>query len=408
MKNKVLIFLALIHAGSTLLADNWPRFRGHNGTGNSTNQFAAKWTETSFKWRTKLPGPGHGSPTVWNGRVFVLCGNRQTGERITTCVDATTGKIQWAYTHEAETHRTHKFNTFASSTPAADAERVYFSWGTPAKLTLIAYTHSGEKAWESDLGPVKGGHGFGASPVVYRDLILLNNDQDGVSSLIAVDRKTGKTRWSIPRDSKRLSYSSPCVYRNAKGEDEVIFTNWHHGITGVNPETGKVLWENDVFGKPSPERAIGSPVLAGELVIGSCGFVTKLKHIVALRPVPGKKAAEEVWRIERSVPHIPTALVVDHLIYLWNDQGIVTCAKNQTGEVLWNERVSGEITSSPVRAGDKIFCAAKDGKVTVIPANGKFEILAVNDLKEQCFSTPAIANGRMYFRTADHLIAVGN
>ncbi|MGY8672309.1 MAG: PQQ-binding-like beta-propeller repeat protein [Verrucomicrobiia bacterium] len=390
-------------------AENWTRFRGPNGSGLSGDSIPAKWSEKNFKWRTSLPGVGHGSPVVWGDRVFLLAGNEENADRIPVCVDAKSGKILWTKTIGTKKHRHHRQNTFASSTPAVDAEHVYFTWGTPEKLTLLAYTHDGKQVWDADLGPVKGGHGFGASPVVVGKLLVLNNDQDGKSTLIAVDRRTGQVRWSIPRSSKRLTYSTPCLYRNQKGEDELIFTNWQHGITAVDPKTGNVLWENDdVFGKPSSERAIGSPVIAGDLVIGSCGFVTKLKHVVALRPIPGQSKAEEVWRIERSVPHIPTPIVVGKFIYLWNDQGILTCANNQTGEVYWNERLGGEGYSSAVSADGKIFRIGRDGEVQVIPANGKFEVIATNDLNEKCFGTPAIANGVMFIRTFENLVAISN
>ena len=387
-------------------AGNWMRFRGPNGSGVSSDKIPVQWSATNIKWKTKLPGVGHGSPVVWGDRVFVLAGNEENADRLPVCIDAKSGKILWQDRHATKKHKHHKFNTFACTTPAVDADQVYFTWGTPKALTMIAYTHDGKQAWKSDLGPVKGGHGFGASPMVHGDLIFLNNDQDGKSSLIAIDRKTGKTRWSIPRQSRRLTYSTPLVYKNAKGEEEIIFTNWQHGITGVDPNTGKVLWENDVFGKPANERAIGSPILAGDLVIGTCGFVTKLKHVVALRPVPGKREAKEIWRIERSVPHIPTPLVVDKWIYLWNDQGILTCANNQTGETYWSERLGGEGYSSAVCADGKIYRINKRGEVTVLPANGKFETLATYDLDEECFGTPAIANGRMFVRTREHLIAI--
>ncbi|MBG88186.1 MAG: hypothetical protein CMO80_14965 [Verrucomicrobiales bacterium] len=389
-------------------AGEWTRFRGPNGAGVASDQIPAKWSSGNIKWKTSLPGVGHGSPVVWKDRVFLLAGNEKNGDRIPVCVSAKTGKVLWSKTIKEMKHRHHRQNTFASSTPTVDAKRVYFSWGTPKKLTLVAYTHDGKQLWESDLGPVKGGHGFGASPVRIGNLLALNNDQDGESSLIAVDCSNGKVRWTIPRTSKRLTFSTPCIYKNKKGEEELIFTNWQHGITAVDPETGHVLWENDVFGKPANERAIGSPVIAGDLVIGTCGFVTKLKHVVALRPIPGQSEAEEVWRIERSVPHIPTPLVVGEFIYLWNDQGILTCADNQTGKTHWSERLGGEGYSSAVCADNKIFRIGKDGVVTVIPANGRFEVLATNDLDEKCFGTPAIANGTMFIRTYENLLAVAN
>ena len=208
-------------------------------------------------------------------------------------------------------------------------------------------------------------------------------------------------KWNTPRQSKRLTYSTPVLFR-----DQLVFTNWTHGITGIDPANGKVLWENRVFPANSKERAIGSPIVAGDLVIGSCGFVTKLKHIVALRPKG--KMMEEVWRIEKSVPHIPTPLVLGEYIFLWNDLGVVTCAETATGKVLWSERAirSGKFFGSPVAADGKIYCAEASGMIVVLRGDGKFEQLAQNDLGEQCHSTPAIANGAMYVRTYQTLFSI--
>jgi outer membrane protein assembly factor BamB len=208
-------------------------------------------------------------------------------------------------------------------------------------------------------------------------------------------------KWNTPRQSKRLTYSTPVLYRG-----QLIFTNWTHGITGIDPANGRVLWEKQVFPQDSKERAIGSPIVAGDLVIGSCGFVTKLKHIVALRPKGNQM--EEVWRIEKSVPHIPTPLLLGENIFLWNDLGIVTCANAATGKVHWSERAvrSGKFFGSPVAADGNIYCAEARGKIVVLRGDGEFEKLAENDLGEQCHSTPAIANGAMYVRTYQTLYSI--
>jgi len=390
-----------------LHADHWPRFRGPNGSGVATDAIPVKWEQQHFKWKTALPGTGHGSPIVWGDKVFVLCADENTGERTAAAVEAQSGRVIWKLIFPAKAHKHHKQNSFASSTPAADAKSVFFSWGTPEQLTIAALSHDGELQWQSNLGPVKGGHGFGASPIVHGNLVILNNDQDGESSLIALDKSTGAVKWKTPRQSKRLTYSTPCLYTAPGRESELIFTNWHHGITGIDPTTGKVNWENDVFGKPAKERAIGSPIIAGNLVIGTCGFVTKLKHVVALKPESGKMT--EAWRIEKSVPHIPTPLLLGKNLFLWNDQGVVTCVEAATGKIHWSERSirSGRFYGSPVAANGKIYCAESNGKIIVMSGDGKFEVLAENDLDETCHTTPAIADGRMFIRTYKHLIAIG-
>tara|TARA_Y100001934_G_C12311651_1_gene755237 strand:- start:188 stop:1408 length:1221 start_codon:yes stop_codon:yes gene_type:complete len=401
----LLVTLALT---ATLAAENWPRFRGPNGAGVSAAPIPVQWKPDQIKWKTPLPGVGHGSPIVWEDRVYLLCANENTGQRTAVGLNTKTGKIVWKKSFTADKHRHHKQNSFASTTPAADHSGVYFTWGTPEALTLIAFKHDGTVIWRANLGPVKGGHGFGASPIILGDLVVLNNDQDGDSSLIAVDKASGALKWKTPRQSQRLTYSTPCLYQAPGRDPELIFTNWHHGITGIDPATGKVNWENDVFGKPAKERAIGSPIIAGDLVIGTCGFVTNLKHVVALRPKGG--LMEEAWRIEKSVPHIPTLLLLGKNLFLWNDQGVVTCADAATGKVKWTERAirSGRFLGSPVAANGKIYCAEASGKIVVLRGDGEFGLLAENDLDDTCHTTPAISNGIMYIRTYTQLFAIGN
>lgn len=400
----VLTAAIVLFFGAAALGQEWPRFRGANGVGVSDAKIPAKWTEKNFVWKTDLPGVGHGSPVVWGDRVFLLCGDEATAARVAVCVDAADGSLVWKREFEALKHRHHKFNSVASTTPATDGDCVVFSWGTTEKLTLVAFDHDGKKLWESDLGPVKGGHGFGASPVIHGDLVVINNDQDGESSLIAVNRKTGKLVWKLPRQSERLSYSCPAAFRQPDGSEALVFTNWRHGITAVDPADGRVIWEKSVFNQVKKERAIGSPVVAGDLLIGTCGFVQNPKHVVALRL--GTEDVEEVWRIEEAVPHIPTPLVVGKRIFLWEDKGTVTCADHATGRVIWRERVSSATFSSPVCADGKIFSIDRNGMVTVIAAADEFRKLAENDLDVTCHATPAISGGTMFVRTYETLLAI--
>ncbi len=403
---KPLALYLFLGISTSLLAENWPRFRGPNGVGISDDEIPVKWKPDHFKWKTKLPGVGHGSPVVWESQIYLLCANEDTGQRTALGLDAKTGRILWQQAFKADKHKHHKQNSFASTTPAVDDSGVYFSWGTPKALTLLALKHDGKTKWRADLRPVKGGHGFGASPVIHKDLVILNNDQDGESTLLALDKGTGAVKWKTPRASKRLTYSTPCLYKAPGRDEEFIFTNWTHGISGIDPATGKLKWENSVFNQSSKERAIGSPIVAGNFVIGTCGFVTKLKHVVALRPKGDKM--EEAWRIEKSVPHIPTPLLLGKNLFLWNDQGIVTCVDPATGKVHWSERAvrSGRFFGSPIAAGGNIFCAESKGKMIVLRGDGKFEVLAENDLGEKCNTTPAITGGVMYVRTYGNILAI--
>ena len=409
---RMVIAVLTMAAASMVSADeNWSRLRGTNGSGVAADaSIPAQWGEKNFLWKIDLPGIGHGSPVVWDGKVFVLCANAETSERMPTCVNAKDGSVLWSKTIATGKFKGNKRNTPASSTAAVDAERVYFVWGTKEKLTMAAFSHDGEMLWEADLGPVSGGHGFGGSPIAVGDLVVLNNDQEnGGGNLLAVDAATGEVRWTVERRSQRLSYSVPCVFRAEDGRELLMFTNWQHGFTVIDPNDGSVVADKSVFDTDVKERAISSPIVATDdgLIIGTCGFTNNPKHCVAVRLVGDE--LQEVWRIEKSVPHIPSVIAVGESTYLWDDQGIVTCVETKTGETRWRGRAEaeGDFFGSPVSDGEKMFCADREGNVSVIAVSDEgLKQLAFNRLGDECGTTPAIAGGVMFLRTYKGLMAV--
>jgi outer membrane protein assembly factor BamB len=245
------------------------------------------------------------------------------------------------------------------------------------------------------------------SLILHKDLLIVPDDQDDTGSLIALDRQKGEVRWKVPRKSGNATYSTPCVYQAEGRPAELIFTNWQHGITAVDPDTGKINWEASVFDVDKKERAIASPVIAGDLILGTCGFVTAQKHLVAVRPDPKGEKAVEVWRLERAVSYLPTPLVKDRWIFQCSEQGLASCLEAATGKLLWQERLNGDYSASPVLVGDRLYCVSQEGEVVVLAASDQYRLLARNPLGEGTQSTPAVANGRLYFRTYSHLIAIG-
>jgi len=387
----------------------WTRFRGPNGSGLSpATTIPVQWSEKDHNWKVHLPGVGHSSPVLWGERIFLTSAEEQTGKRFVHCLRTTDGSRVWLREFEGQQHRKHEDNSFASATPAVDEKRVYVCWATPKEYIVLALDHDGKEVWRIDLGPYKSGHGFGASPIVHEDQVIVANDQDGQSTLVALDRDTGKVRWKVPRKSKS-SYSTPCVFRPKGRAAELIFTSYEHGITGIDPKTGQKTWELDVFSKGHVETPIGSPIVAGDLVLGVSGWLGVKKEVVAVRPgLPGQEEKrEQVYRIDRAAPLCTTPLVKDDLLFLWSDEGMVTCANALTGELHWRERVPGTYYGSPVCAGKHLYCISRDGDVVVLAAKKQFEQTARNSLGEGSHSTPAIAGGRMYLRTFTHLISIG-
>lgn len=403
--------VCVICLAASLPAQEWSRFRGPNGAGIADGKaIPSQWTDKDYLWKIAIPGVGHSSPIAWGNRLFVVTGMPKTGERVVQCLDSATGKTLWTRNFEGGSYRIHQRNTYASATPAADAERVYISFATPTKFEVVALAHEdGKTIWQADLGPFRAQHGFANSPIVFDDLVILDGDQDKGGWLFALQAKDGTVRWKIPRQSGNATYSTPCVYQPADGAAQVIFTNWQHGITAVDPKTGKVSWETSVFEPAKNERAIASPVVAGDLILGTCGFVTAQKHFVAVQPPAGVKDAKpkEVWRVEENVSYIPTPLVKGDRIYLCSERGVASCLELATGKVIWQERIDGEFSASPICVGDRLFCISHFGEVYVLAAADRYQILARNDLGERVQSTPAVANGRVYFRTWEHLICLG-
>ncbi len=403
----LVIVAALCNAGAnSLFAQEWTRYRGPNGTGLAdAPNIPSSWTEADYNWKAPLPGVGHSSPVHWGDRIFLTSAVDETAERILLCLSAIDGRILWERHFPSTVHQKHLRNSFATPSATCDAEHAYFVWSTPDEYTLLATDHDGNEKWKLDLGPYTSMHSAGPSPIVYEDLLILGNDQDGESSLLAFDRHTGKERWNIKRTAEAVSYATPCVLSRPGIPDELIFLSGAHGVSGHDPKTGKTNWEIDVFDK----RTCASPVLAGGLIWGSCGSGGGGNYVAAVRPgtPDGSIKPQEVWKLTDSAPYVPTMIGKGDLVFLWSDKGVVECVKTSTGEVLWKQRVGGNFSGSPICIGDRLFCIAEDGEVVVLSATDQYELLAKNPLGEDSRATPSVAGGRLYLRTYSHLISVG-
>lgn len=392
------------------LAQDWTRFRGPNGAGVVEDiSFPASWTLEDAVWRTQLPGSGHSCPVAWGDRIFLLAGDPQTAQRHVVAIDRPTGDIAWTQTFDSQPHSLHARNTYASSTPAVDEQRVYVAWATPDQTLLKAFSHEGQELWTRDLGTLVSQHGFGTSPILVDGKLILFFEQQandlpadatpGQSKFIAFDSATGDTLWETPVATTRVCYSVPCVRSLADGKSELVTCNTGNGIFAVDPESGQINWEISVFS----QRCVASPILFGDLVIGSCGSGGGNNELVAVR---GGENPEEVFRIRADAGYVPTPIIVNDLMFVFFDRGVASCVDPSTGETLWKERLSGGFSGSPVAAGDRIHVVDDNGKVICIEASREFNLLGESELNEECRSTPAIAGDLLLIRTLNHLIAI--
>jgi outer membrane protein assembly factor BamB len=402
--------VAVLTAALPSWSQEWTRFRGPNGTGQTdATTIPTEWSEKDYNWKIDLPGLGHGSPVIWGERLFVGSADPSNGTKMLFAVRTHDGEVLWKKEYPATVHTKHALNSFSSSTPACDADHVYFAWATPDEYNLLALDHQGSEVWRTPLGKFIARHGFGASPIVYEDLVIITNDQEGESSLIAVDRNSGKPRWKIPRKSlspQSASYSTPMIYTPPGGQDELIINSWAHGISSLNPRTGEINWEAPVF----ELRTVGSPILAGGLIWGSCGEGAGNNSVIAIKP--GSKNGDdpqEAFALRRrsTWPYVPTMVAAGDLVFLWGDGGIVTCVDARTRRELWRERVGGTYYASPIRIGERIFGISTKGEVVVLAAAPKFQELARNQLGDETHATPAVAEGKLYLRTQTRLMSLG-
>ncbi len=416
LRSFALIFsCATVALAKPSLAQEWTRFRGPNGQGqcDSTANIPVEWTDKDYNWKVELPGVGHSSPVVWGDKVFVTSADPKKATRYVTCLRASDGKQLWQRDWQGEEYHLHTQNSYASSTPALDAERIYLAWASDKQFVLQALTHDGNDVWHRELGPYISQHGFGTSPIVVDDEVIITNDQEGDDRfLLAVDAKRGNDRWRIPRkfanNRQNASYATPVVLDTPAGR-ELIVCSWAHGITSHDLKTGAELWSAPVL----KARPVGSPVLANGLIIANYGEGAEGKggsnSVVAIKPGSRDgRTPELLYTIPRgSAPYVTTICTAGDLAFLWGDGGIVTCIDVPSGQTRWKERIGGVFYSSPIHLGDRIYCISLDGDVVVIAASPEYKLLARNSLGEGTCATPAVAGGKMYIRTASHLMALG-
>jgi outer membrane protein assembly factor BamB len=390
-------------------ADNWPRFRGPQGAGISEQRaLPVKWSDDDYAWKTKLPGKGHSSPSVWGDHVFVTSAGSEGRKRTLLSIDAKNGDIRWSVEVPFKTHPIHFLNSYASATPATDGTRVYTLFASDEQMQVLAHDFAGQELWRRDLGPFlqRDGqvHGCGTSPIVFEDLVILANQQDGPAAIIALDAASGKIRWKNERKLRLAAHSTPLV-RARKGSPARLFvSNTGDGISAFDPRTGEVLCRADLLSA----RCVGSPVIAGEFVLATSGSGGR-GHDLLVIPIDrrGELVESDVaWTRDRNLPYVPTPVAFGEHLFLWGDNGAVSCLKLNSGEEIWVERVGGDYSGSPVCVDGKLYCIAQDGTVAVIEAGPQYKLLGKTELGEGSHSTPAISGGRMFLRGFEHLFCL--
>lgn len=436
-----LILIFYVFVAFTVQAQDWPSFRGSNASGVSdSNPLPVQWnaeTSQNIKWKTAIEGLGHSSPVVWNNKIFltaaissdprsefnptmnggVMSKDLAKHSWLIYCLDKQTGELLWKRTAYEGIPRIdrHARATQANSTPATDGKYLLAFFGSEG---LYCYDMNGKLLWKKDLGLLEASYfndpklqwGWASSPIIYRNLAIVQCDSMKNSFVAAYDLATGSEVWRSRRD-ELPSWSTPIICKS--GQSDELITVSPRFTRGLNPLTGKELWR---FADKAENR-IPVPVFGRGLVFIS-GGVERGRQFFALRPGgtgdislrEGQTGNEHVaWRVSKGSAYVPSPILYGDYFYMITDNAVLSCYRAATGEMVYQQRVpaTGGSYSASLIAGDgKLYLTSEDGYIHVLRAGPKFELLRSNPMGEVLMATPALSDGMMIVRGLRHIFAI--
>jgi len=384
-------------------AADWPGWRGPRGDGRADGTgYPLTWAPAeNVRWKAAVPGTGHSSPAVSDGRVFVTACREKEKARVLYCFDRATGAPVWErVVLTAGLERKHKLNSYASSTPAADGGRVYVTFFDDPRLRVYCYDFAGNKVWEASPGEFHSVHGFCSPPLLYKDLVIVNGDQDAPAYIVALDKKTGKEVWRADRPNRTRSYCPPVVYDLA-GRKQLVLTG-SKCVAGYDPDTGKQLWLID----GPTEQFVSSMVADRGVLFLTAGFPDH--WVMAIDPAGTGNVTKThvLWAKKNEGGYVPSPVADGGYFFVVTDEGLASCWEAGSGKLCWKERIGKHHSASAVAAEGRVYFTDDDGTTYVVKAGPEFELLAKNRIGERCFSSPAFSDGEIFIRGETHLCCV--
>lgn len=419
-----LVSLTVLNLVASASAANWPAWRGDiAGSGISSEPNApTSWSKTkNVLWRVDLPNRGNSTPIVWEDRVFLTQVVEAENYRTLMCLDRATGSTLWqqgvVYDKPERTHRT---NPYCSASPVTDGERIVVAFGSAG---VYCYDFNGNELWKRDLGPQRHTWGNASSPILFGDLCILYHGPDENAAIVAMDKKTGKTKWKYTEpkwdtrgrtdgfkgnEEKGItgSFSTPIIV-NYQSRDELIMS-FPNEIKALNPKTGKELWSC----KGLNPLIYTSAIYSEGVVVGMGGYNG---NSIAVK-VGGNGDVTKSHRLWQQVPGqggIGSGIVHDGHIYFPDNGGVAHCLNLETGNTVWKERLKGEgrgtaMWSNFTKAGDNIYSINKSGDVIIFKASPTFEQVAANSIgNEESNSSIIVVDGEIFLRTHKALWKIG-
>ncbi|MFZ4987036.1 MAG: PQQ-binding-like beta-propeller repeat protein [Blastocatellia bacterium] len=401
-------------------ADNWPQFRGPDGTGHSpARNLPERWSEKeNIVWKTAIHDRGWSSPVIYGNQIWLTTASKDGRQLYALCLDRTTGKvIRDLKLFEVGTPQyAHPFNSYASPTPVIEDGRVYITFGSPG--TACIDTKSFRVIWQRADIECNHFRGAGSSPIIFRHLLLMHYDGSDHQFAIALDKRTGRTVWQTRRSvdfrdltpqgvpaaegDYRKAFATPHV-TTINGRPEMISLG-SRAAYGYDPLTGRELWrveEHEQF------SASTRPVIGHGMIFFPTGFSVGQLFAVKTGGSGNITGSHVAWKHKRGVSNKPSILLIDDLIYMIGDTGILSCLEAKTGSLVWMKRIGGEFSASPIYADGKIYLVDETGKSTVIRPGRQFNLVAENTLDEGALASPAAVDGALFIRTRTHLYRIG-
>ena len=437
---RLLLAAVLAWSAASAAAEDWPQWRGPRLDGSSMEKgLPLAWSaDENIAWKTPLPGVGHSSPIVVGDNVFITTClvEQKTLEkaRQLICIDRVNGKILWQReVVRSQLEPKHGLNSYASATPAADGQFVYVSflrhrpmkkddakvapnirpdemalpvWTTTVPEMVVAcYSAMGKKRWETVPGRFYSRQGFCSTPILYKNLVIVNGDQDATAYIVALDKTTGEEQWRIDRPNRTRSYCVPLIAK-AGGKTQMVLTG-SLGVDSYDPDNnGSLLWHQD----GPTEQYVASPVYGSGLFFMTAGYPTY--HNWTVRP-DGKgniTKSHVVWHEKANnlkAAYVPSPLAAGRYFYMVSDTGNLSCFDAATGDRLYMEKLGNHHSASPVLADGRLYFTDDAGMTHVVKVGPSFELISQNPLGEECYSSPAIARGQIFIRTKHALVCVG-
>ncbi len=411
--------LVLVLSGAARAGD-WPGWRGPHGDGTSEEkELPVKWNAAAnVAWKTLIPGKGHSSPVVWGDRVFLTtCLEEEAMRpedkvgRMLLCLDRRDGTILWQKeVISAKLEKLHRLNSRASSTPATDGKQIFVTFldlndPKEPRVIVACYDFDGRQVWQTSPGRFSSVHGFCSSPLLYKDTVIVNCDHDGNGYVVSLSQATGEPRWRIERPNKTRSYCAPLLVE-AAGKKQLVMSG-SKCVASYDPDTGKQWW---IIDGPT-EQFVSSPVFLDNTIFLTAGFPTY--HYMGIKPDGEGNVTEShvAWhhkvKNSREGAYVPSPIAFGKWFFAVSDDGILNCFEAKGGEWKWKKQLGKHHSASPVLADGHLYFTADSGDTYVLKAGETFELLGVNPLGEEVYSSPAVADGKILIRGDKHLFCIG-